>query len=162
MKEAVSNLLSQQFNHELYSAYIYLGFSHFYSRLGLSGFAHWFNMQAKEELCHAEQFLHYLEDSGEAVRFGEIPKVEYEPTKLTDPLHAALGHEKYITSLINTIYFEAEAEHDYRTMQFLDSFIAEQREEEKSAAAVLSKVTMLGENTAGIYMLDGELAKREK
>ncbi len=160
MKEVVSNLLSQQFNHELYSAYIYLEFSHFYSRLGLSGFSHWFNLQAKEELSHAEEFLHYLEDCGEAVSFGEIPRVEYEPNKLTDPLHASLGHEKYITSLINTIYFEAESEHDYRTMQFLDSFIAEQKEEEKNAAALLSKVTLLGENTAGIYMLDKELGQR--
>lgn len=162
MKDTVAKLLSQQFNHEIYSGYIYLGFSHFYSRLGLSGFQHWFCLQAKEELAHAEEFLRYLEDCGEEVRFGEIPKMEYEPTKLTDPLHASLGHEKYITSLINTIYYEAEAEHDYRTMQFLDKFIKEQREEEKNAASLLSKATMLGEDTAGIYMLDKELMQREK
>lgn len=161
MKEAVSNLLSQQFNHEIYSGYIYLGFSHFYSRLGLSGFQHRFYMQAKEEFFHAMEFLRYLEDNGEAVTFNEIPKMKFEPSKLTDPLHAALEHEKYITALINTIYYEAEAEHDYRTMQFLDKFIAEQAEEEKSAASLLSKVTMLGENTAGLYMLDRELAKGE-
>ncbi len=162
MKEVVANLLSQQFNHEIYSAYIYLGFSHFYSRLGLPGFQHWFYIQAKEELSHAEEFLHYLEDSAEAVRFGEIPKMEYEPSKLIDPLHAALGHEKYITSLINTIYYEAESDHDYRTMQFLDKFIAEQREEEKNAASLLSRVTMLGEDSSGLYSLDRLLAKRKK
>ena len=161
MKQEVANLLSQQFNHEIYSAYIYLGFSHFYARLGLSGFQHWFYMQATEELSHAEEFLHYLEDSGECVKFDEIKKIEYEPNKLVDPLHAALGHEKYITSLINTIYYEAEAEHDYRTMQFLDRFIAEQREEEKSAAALLSEATMLSEDTAGLYMLDRRLAERK-
>lgn len=161
MKERLATLLSRQFNHELYSAYIYLGFSHFYARLGLSGFAHWFNMQAREEISHAEKFMHYLEDCGEAVSFSEIPKMEHEPSKITDPLHAALGHEKYITSMINTLYSEAQKDEDYRTMQFLGYFIAEQAEEEKSAAALLSQVTMLEENAAGLYTLDRELAKRE-
>ena len=160
MKEVVANLLCQQFNHELYSAYIYLGFAHFYSRLGLSGFQHWFTLQAKEELSHAEEFLHYLESSGETVSFNELPKMKLEPTKFTDPLHAALEHEKYITSLINTIYYEAEGAHDYRTMRFLDKFIDEQAEEEVIAAGILSRATMLGEDTSGLYMLDAELKKR--
>lgn len=162
MKEVVANLLSQQFNHELYSSYIYLGLAHFYSRLGLPGFQHWFTLQSKEELSHAEEFLHYLENSGEAVSFNEIPKMKLEPTKFTDPLHAALEHEKYITSLINTIYFEAEAAKDYRTMCFLQKFIEEQAEEEKSAAHILSRATMIGSDTAGLYMLDSELSKRVK
>ena len=162
MKEVVANLLSQQFNHELYSAYIYLGLAHFYSRLGLPGFQHWFTLQAKEELSHAEDFLHYLEDSGEAVSFNEIPKMKLEPTNFTDPLHAALEHEKYITALINTLYFEAEGAKDYRTMRFLDKFIKEQAEEEKSAAGILARATMIGNDAAGLYMLDAELAKRAK
>ena len=160
MNETVRNLLSRQFHEELYSAYIYLGLAHFYSRLGLPGFQRWFTLQAKEELSHAEDFLHYLEDSAEAVDFAEIPKMKLEPTKFTDPLHAALEHEKYITSLINTIYKEADRADDYRTMAFLDKYIREQAEEEKSAAAILARATMLGEDTAGLYMLDSELGKR--
>ena len=159
MNERTKELLSQQFNHELYSAYIYLGFAHFYSRLGLGGFQSWFARKANEELLHAQDFLHYLEDSGESASFAEIPKMKLEPTHFTDPLHAALEHEKFITSLINTIYFIAEEEHDYRTMRFLDGFINEQREEEKTAAKLLSRATMLGEDSAGLYMLDSELGK---
>ena len=157
MNENVLNLLDRQFNHELYSAYIYLGFAHFYSRLGLMGFRHRFTEQAKEELMHASAFLNYLEDEGEAVSFGEIPKMKFEPSKLTDPLHAALEHEKFITDTINNLYRAADEAKDYRTMRFLDKFIEEQAEEEKSAAALLSKVTMIGEDAAGLYMLDKEL-----
>lgn len=161
MDKEVARLINRQINHELYSAYIYLGFSHFYARLGLSGFEHWFLMQAREETEHALEFLNYLTDNGEEATLDAIPRCDIVPSELTDPLHAALKHEKYVTSLINNIYDAAEGAKDYRTQRMLDAFITEQAEEEKSAASLLSRATMIGGDSAAIYMLDKELGERE-
>ena len=161
MEHDIARLLNEQVNHELYSGYIYLAFSHFYSRMGLDGFENWFFVQAKEEVDHATIFIKYLQDNGETVSFSAIPKCEIEPTELTDPLHAALKHEKYITGLINNVYRAAEVAKDYRTREMLRGFILEQCEEERAAAALLSKATMIGTDSAGIYMLNSELKARQ-
>ena len=49
IKENVAQLLNDQINKELYSAYLYLEFSNFYNDQGLDGFANWYKIQAQEE-----------------------------------------------------------------------------------------------------------------
>ena len=77
-----------------------------------------------------------------------------------DPLKAALAHEKYVTSLINTIYAAAQAVNDFRTTQFLDWFIKEQGEEEKNSSDQITKMELFGDDARSLYMLNSELAAR--
>ena len=49
MDKKVSELLNAQINKEFYSAYLYLDFANYFERRGLSGFAHWYEVQAQEE-----------------------------------------------------------------------------------------------------------------
>lgn len=76
------------------------------------------------------------------------------------PLKAGLEHEKYVTDLINAIYAEAFADHDFRTMQLLDWFVKEQGEEEKNASDMITKMEMFGTDAKGLYMLNSELKTR--
>ena len=73
---------------------------------------------------------------------------------------AGLEHEKYVTSLINTIYAAADEEKDFRTMQFLDWFVKEQGEEETNANDMISKMELFGSDPKSLYMLNQELAGR--
>lgn len=57
MDKKVSELLNAQINKEFYSAYLYLDFANYFERRGLSGFAHWYEVQAQEERDHAMLFL---------------------------------------------------------------------------------------------------------
>lgn len=63
----VSELLNQQINKELYSAYLYLDFSNYFSEKGLDGFANWYMIQAQEERDHAMLFYKYLQNNNEKV-----------------------------------------------------------------------------------------------
>lgn len=56
MDKKVSELLNAQINKEFYSAYLYLDFANYFERRGLSGFAHWYEVQAQEERDHAMLF----------------------------------------------------------------------------------------------------------
>ena len=49
---------------------------------------------------------------------------------------------------------------DYRSMQFLDWFIAEQGEEEKNASDLITKYELYAGDSKGLYMLNSELAAR--
>lgn len=77
-----------------------------------------------------------------------------------DPLKAGLEHEKYVTSLINTIYAAAQEVNDFRTTQFLDWFIKEQGEEEKNSTDLITKMQLFGDDARSLYMLNSELAAR--
>ena len=69
-------------------------------------------------------------------------------------------HERYVTASIHNIYAAASNVKDFRTMQFLDWFVKEQGEEEKTAEDLIKKLELFGQDGKGLYMLDSELASR--
>ena len=132
LNKKIAELINEQVNKELYSGYLYLDFANYYEDEGLEGFANWYQVQAQEERDHAMMMRRYLIDNGFRVTFGAISKPDKTFKNLSDPLEAGFEHEKYVTSLINNIYSEAFALKDFKTMQFLDWFIKEEGEEEKT------------------------------
>ena len=160
MNATVSKLINQQINKEFYSAYLYLDFANYYDAAGLDGFSNWYRVQAQEERDHAMLFYTYLQNNGEPVSFEAIDKPEWTRGDKATPLHQALAHEKYVTSLINDIYAAAFEAHDFRTMQVLDWFVKEQGEEEKNASDMITKMELFGGDSKGLYMLNSELKGR--
>lgn len=160
MNKEVARLINEQINKEFFSAYLYLAFASYYAEEGLNGFENWYKVQAQEERDHAMLFYQYLHNNGEKVTFTAIAPPECELTDPTAPLKQGLEHEKYVTSLINTIYTAAHTDHDYRTMQVLDWFVKEQGEEEKNANDLITKMALFGGDPKGLYMLNSELAAR--
>ncbi|MCD7872099.1 MAG: ferritin [Clostridiales bacterium] len=160
MDKKVSDLLNQQINKEFYSAYLYLDIANYYSAKGLDGFANWYEIQAREEQDHAMLFYKYLQNNDKPVVLTEIAKPDKEFENLMAPLQVAFEHEKYVTSLINTIYSAAVSANDYRTTQFLDWFIKEQGEEEKNSSDQITKMELYGGDSRSLYMLTRELLAR--
>lgn len=160
LNEKVVALLNEQIVKELYSAYLYLDFSNFYSDKGLDGFANWYRIQAQEERDHALLFYDYLHNNSEKVTLGAIDAPAANLVELADPLQEGLKHEQYVTGLIHTIYAAAKEVNDFRTMQFLDWFVKEQGEEEKNANDLITKMDLFGDDPKSLYMLDQELGTR--
>ena len=160
MNERVHQLLNEQINKELYSAYLYLDFSNYFKRAGLDGFANWYYIQAQEERDHAMLFYQYLQNENETVTLDAIAKPDKEFEKDLDVFLAGLEHEKYVTSLINNIYAAAYDVKDFRAMQFLDWFVKEQGEEETNANDLITKMELFGTDPRGLYLLNQELAVR--
>ena len=116
--------------------------------------------QAREEQEHAMKILKYLQDNDVKVELGAIaaPGADFADNKA--PLTAALKHEQYVTSLIHAIYKQARDSDDFRACQFLEWFIAEQGEEEKSTADLIAKFDLFGGDAKGLYLLNAELKNR--
>ena len=160
MDKKVSDLINEQINKELYSAYLYLDFANYYASAGLDGFENWYKIQAQEERDHAMLFYQYLQNNGETVTLEAISKPEWDKGDNMTPLKKAFEHEQYVTSLINNIYAAAYSVHDFRTMQLLDWFVKEQGEEEKNASDMITKMELFGTDSKGLYMLNSELNAR--
>lgn len=156
----VSELLNQQVNKELYSAYLYLDFSLYYEDIGLDGFANWYKIQAQEERDHAMLMVQYLQNNGERVTLEAVAKPDKVLKDKLEVLQFGLEHERYVTSLIHAIYDAAYGVKDFRTMQFLDWFVKEQGEEEKNAEDMIKKMELFGDDAKSLYMLNSEMAAR--
>ena len=156
----VIELLNQQVNQELYSAYLYLDFANYYFDQELNGFGNWYQIQAQEERDHAMLFVQYLRNNGVKVVLEAIDKPSVEQSGAKAILAEGLKHEQYVTSLIHAIYDAAYSEKDFRTMQFLDWFDKEQGEEETKAESLVKKFELFGDDPKSLYMLDQELGAR--
>lgn len=161
LNKKMIKLMNEQINKELESAYLYLDFVNYFTEKELNGFAHWYKVQAQEEIEHAEKFMDYLHDENEKVVLTPIDKVKCNCKDDLTVLHAGLEHEIYITRLIHELYAEAEKHKDYRSLKFLDWFVNEQAEEEKNANELINRYEMFAEGSKeGLYQLDHELGER--
>ena len=160
LDKKVAELINNQINKEFYSAYLYLDFSVYYEEVGLDGFANWYMIQAQEERDHAVLMLQYLQNNGEKVTLEAIAKPDKELKDKLQVLELGLEHERYVTSLIHTIYEAAYSAKDFRTMQFLAWFVKEQGEEEKTAEDMIKKMRLFGDDAKSLYALNSEMAGR--
>lgn len=160
LNQEVENLLNDQINKELYSAYLYMGMTNYYSNQSLNGFENWFKVQMREELDHADLFRTYMLNMDKEINLETVsaPKIKFNTFK--DPISIALEHERSVTASINNIYDAAYRNKDFHTMQFLDWFVKEQGEEEKNIDNLLKRYDLFGSDSKGLYMLDSELGTR--
>ena len=138
INKKVADLLNEQINKELYSAYLYLDMNNYFQARGLNGFANWYMIQAQEERDHAMLFYQYMQNNDCKVTLDAIAKPDKVFKKDMDVLKAGLEHEEYVTASIHTIYDAAYKVKDFRTMQFLDWFVKEQGEEETNARDMIT------------------------
>ena len=160
MNNRIAELLNDQINKELYSAYLYLDMANYYDELDLDGYANYYMIQAQEERDHALLFMKYMQINGLKVTLKAIDKPDKVFDSVLAPLEIAAEHERYVTDLINNIYHEAQLDRDYRAMKFLDWFVDEQMEEEDNADKMISKYKLFGSDPKGLYLLDQEYAAR--
>ena len=160
MDKNVASLLNKQINKEFFSAYLYLSFANYCESRGLSGFSHWYEVQAQEERDHALLIIKYLQNNDQDIVYEAIDKPDNTWKDELAVLKAGLEHEQYITSSINDIYALALDTKDFRTTQFLDWFVKEQGEEETNAIDLIKKAELIGGDRKGLYMMDQELTSR--
>jgi ferritin len=154
-------MLNEHLNEELYSSYLYLAMAAYSHSLNWSGFAHWFSIQAKEELAHGMKFYKHIVERGEVVALEAIKKPKAEWKTIAAMFEETLKHEQSITARIYALVEHAQKEKDFATLNFLQWFVSEQVEEEAQTMDVVQKLLMIGDSKGSLFMLDHHLGKRE-
>ncbi|MHB9026075.1 MAG: ferritin [Armatimonadota bacterium] len=150
--------INKQINAEYYSSYLYLSMSAYYESIDLAGFANWMRVQAQEEMVHVMKFYTFLNERGGRV---VLKAIDGPPTNWSspgEPFEDAYKHEQKVTAMINDLVTLALEERDYAANSFLNWFVDEQVEEEKSADSVIKQLKLAGEQ--GLFHIDRELATR--
>jgi ferritin len=152
--------LNKHMNAEFYSSYLYLSMSAYASSKGWRGASNWLFVQAQEEMVHVQKLYGYIDDQDARI---ELYTIEQPPAEFGSPLElfgAVLSHEQKVTGLVGGLVTIAVEEADHATETFLQWFVTEQTEEEKSCRDILDRLKLAGETGPGLFMIDNELAVR--
>lgn len=158
----VQKAINTQINKEFYSAYLYLAMSADADLKGFKGAGKWFRAQYQEEVDHALKFMDYLMSQRAAVELDAVPKPPASFASLPDMFQKTLEHEQFVTKSINGLMRLAQRDSDFATQSFLQWFVKEQVEEEKSAGDVLARLQKGGKHGGQLLMMDRHLGERGK
>jgi ferritin len=160
ISEELAKALSEQYNAEYYSAYLYLSMSAAAEKSGLKGTANWLFVQAQEEIAHGTHMYRYILERGGTPAFRAIQQPENAFRDVVDIFQKTFAHEQKVTKSINNIATLAMKENDHACYQFIMWYVNEQVEEEANVTAVLDKLRMIGDNKGLLLTLDTELGTR--
>ena len=160
ISKKMQDALNEQINAELYSSYLYLSMSAWFTSKSLNGFAGWMKIQVQEENFHAMKMYDYLNERGGKV---SLKAIDGPPTEWASSLavfQAVYEHECKVSGLVNELLNLAIAEKDHAANIFLQWFVNEQVEEEATADEIVQKLKLMADAPGGLYMLDKELGQR--
>jgi ferritin len=161
LSKEMENALNGQLNAEYYSSYLYLSMAAYFEATNLPGMATWMRIQAQEEEMHALKFFDFICDRGGRVTLAQIDAPETQWESALAAFQAAYAHEQKVTGLINDLVKMAKDEGDAATDIFLQWFVTEQVEEEKSADDIVHKLAMIQKAPHLLLMMDKELGARQ-
>lgn len=157
MNKKILDLMNEQYNLEIESSFNYRDMANWAEDKGLKGVANWFNIQADEEMDHANMFAKYLQDRGQRPQFRNLDVTTANYKNVLEVAEKTLELEQTVTQKINAIMALAKSENDFASEEFLNFFVKEQVEEEANAQDLIDKIKLYGDN---VYYVDLELGKR--
>ena len=160
LQKKIEDALNEQINAELWSAYLYLSMSLNFENQGRPGIANWFKIQFQEEQAHALALMDYVNARDGKVVLKPIADVPVSWANPKDAFEATLEHEKNVTAKINNLYAMAEDAKDFATRQKLNTFVAEQVEEEDTVRQIIDDLSLVGDDGTGLLQIDRELGSR--
>lgn len=160
LSEKMGKALNDQVTAEFYSSYFYLSMHSYFESKNLAGFAHWMRFQAQEEMMHGMKLYDYINERGGKIVLQTIDQPPAEWDSVLDVFEKVFAHEQKVTAMINNLVDIAIAERDHASNGFLQWFVSEQVEEESNVGGIVNKLTMVQNDSAGLFVMDQELGKR--
>ncbi len=159
--QELEKMLNEQVKNEINAGYIYLAMAAWFESKNLPGFAGWMKAQHREEMSHAMKIFDYMADRGSKVVLLDIPEPRSDFSSAMEAFETALAHEQSVTAKIEELYSLSVKLNDTPSVVFLQWFVNEQVEEEKTAEDVIAQLSLVKEDSAAMLMLDRHLGARQ-
>ncbi|WP_066924612.1 ferritin [Murdochiella massiliensis] len=156
----ILDALNEQANFELESAYIYRTMSAYLAEEDMAGMKHFMDMQAKEEVEHADKMIGFLQEVGYPVHYRPLDPGEGKFKSLLDVFQKALAHEQVVTKNIYKLIDLAQKEDHKPAEIFLHWYVKEQVEEEATFQSLVKQLDRAGTNWGALYQIDHYLSQR--
>lgn len=159
LSKTIESALNEQILVEGASSFKYLAMAAWCAREGLAGCATFLHRQSDEERQHMLRLYKYLgEMDGHAIT-PAIPQPQIEFASVQAVFSEVYASEKDVTASIARIVDLCYQERDHLTLNFLQWYLTEQREEENLARGILDRIRLIGEGGQSLFYIDKELDK---
>ncbi|RZK50421.1 MAG: ferritin [Pedobacter sp.] len=153
----VEFLLNQQVKKEAHASASYLAMASWCDRNGYDNSADYFYKQSEEERTHQMKIFKFINDLGGNAISPEIAQIKLEFNAFREVFEDALEQEISVTQSLKNIAAKCHKEQDYVTLEFLNWFFKEQKEEEYKARRALELFDVIGEEGIGRYQIDKQI-----
>jgi ferritin len=159
MNESIRKQLNIQITNEHVASMAYLEMASWCAENDLPGLEEYFYFSADDEREHMIEFYRYANANGCRAAIGSVPALRSEFESVLDILEHNLYLEQQNTIAINLLAKMCHEELDYATLQFLQPFIKEQQDSERSVEELIVMVKRVGYDAKNLYFLDKQFKK---
>ncbi len=151
--------LNQQIELECYASFLYLAMASWCEKEGLEGCAAFMQRQSDEEREHMMRIFHYINEVGEHALTPGVKQPPHSWNSVQELLNEVYKHEQKVTASINLLVAQSYDEKDHATLNFLQWYVEEQREEEALMRTITDRIKLIGDGPQSLYYIDKELQK---
>ena len=151
--------LNQQLELEGYASFLYLSMASWCEREGLEGCAKFMYRQSTEENEHMMRIFNYINEMDGHALAPPINKPPHTFESVKSLFDQVYAHEQKVTAAINNLVAISYEVKDHMTLNFLQWYVEEQREEEALMRTILDRIKIIGEGPQSLYYIDVELEK---
>lgn len=151
----MNDALNAHIGREYGAFYEYTAMAAWFEEKSLNGFADFFYKQAAEESEHGLKMVKYVNEVGGHVKIPALPEPKDGYASPVAALEAFLKMEEEVTRAVFDLVELARSSGDHSTFEFLQWYVAEQREEVSSASALLDRARQFGDER--MALLDASL-----
>jgi ferritin len=136
----LADMLTAQIASELSAHMIYQAVSIYFRRQSLQRWGKLYFDQGVEEATHANKIMDFLIDQDVSFELPKLPGAKTEFKTPLDAVRTTLSNEQKVSGQFQAMAKAALEEGDHTAYQFLQWFIEEQVEEERTAQALVDLV----------------------
>lgn len=158
LSQTMQEALNKQVMLEASSSQAYLAMASWTEiQPGMDNVAAYFYMQSEEERIHMLKLMRFINERGGYALVPALAQPIVTFKSLKNMFESFLQHEVEVSNSINELVDLTLKEKDYATHNFLQWYVSEQIEEEKSARILNDKLELIGEDKSGLYLFDRDI-----
>ncbi len=149
--------LNEQIALEGYASFLYLSMASWCEQEGLEGCAQFMHRQSEEERQHMLRLYGYLSEMDARALTPAILQPPHEFKSVREMFEQVYAHEQKVTAAIHKLVTLSNEEQDHSTLNFLQWYVEEQREEEALMRTILDKIRLIGDGPLSLFYIDKEV-----
>lgn len=158
LSKSIQEALNSQVQMEAESSQAYLAMASWAEiQPGLEGVTEFFYKQSDEERVHMMKLIRFINERGGFALIPALAQPIVTFKSLKNAFEEFLKHELQVSNSINDLVHLSLSEKDYATHNFLQWYVNEQIEEERTARVLNDKLELIGDDRSGLYLFDRDI-----
>jgi ferritin len=154
--------MNEQIQREAFASNSYLTLATWCEEKNLDGIAAYFYAASNDEREHMLEIYQYINTYGGAAHLKPLKETNIKCKNLLEVFQHVFELEHTVTVAINQIAKLAYEESDFATFKFLEAFVLEQQQSEKSVTELIDMITRVGYDEKNLFYLNKTFKKIEE